>query len=248
MAVNNFSSAYFSCVIPVNRILGLTVTLVSLVAGIALAPPAASASSRTQAPGPRIIEYYGDSTVWGYATGTGSQVARPAPAVFAESLPPSLKFEVRNHGVSGSTACQLLQGKDDKHPAWDIQMASSKASVVIFNHAINDQWKDDLATYKSCLLSLARIATKNGKQVIFETPNPTMNSGPGGLDAYVDAMKEVAARLRLPVIDQYRFLTEFLQGASPYTICPDGLHPSDDIYMMKGKYAATVFITLLHRN
>ena len=34
-----------------------------------------------------VIEYYGDSTVWGYDPHTGGQVAKPAPAAFAEALP-----------------------------------------------------------------------------------------------------------------------------------------------------------------
>ncbi|MEN3292501.1 MAG: hypothetical protein V7642_1754 [Burkholderiales bacterium] len=195
----------------------------------------------------RIIDYYGDSTVWGYATGSGTQVAKPAPAAFAEALPASLKYEVRNEGVSGTTACQLLHGIDGKHPAWQKQMESSKARIVIINHAINDQWKDDISTYKSCLLALAQVAKKSGKKVVFETPNPTLNSGNGGLDAYVDAMKEVASQARAPVIDQYRYLTNYLQGASPYAICPDGLHPTDAVYIMKGKFAARAFLQLFHR-
>jgi lysophospholipase L1-like esterase len=202
--------------------------------------------SRTPVQTRRIIDYYGDSTVWGYATGSGTQVAKPAPAVFAETLPASLKYEVRNEGVSGTTACQLLHGTDGKHPAWQSQMKSSKAGTVIINHAINDQWKDDISAYKSCLLTLAQVAKKSGKKVVFETPNPTLNSGKGGLDAYVNAMKEVASQARVPVIDQYQYLTNYLQGSSPYTICPDGLHPTDEVYIMKGRFAARVFLRLFH--
>jgi hypothetical protein len=222
----------------------LAVKAVAFVCAPVLA--SAPAVTRTPVPGTQIIDYYGDSTVWGYATGVGTQVAKPAPAAFAEALPASLKYEVRNEGVSGSTACQLLNGTDGKHPAWDTQMAASKARIVILNHAINDQWKDDLPTYKSCLLALAQTARKNGKKVIFETPNPTLNSGKGGLDTYVQAMKEVALQARIPVIDQYQYLTNYLQGISSYAICPDGLHPTDAVYILKGKYAAKVFVSLFH--
>jgi lysophospholipase L1-like esterase len=204
------------------------------------------AESRTPVQTGRIIDYYGDSTVWGYATGIGAQVATPAPVAFAEALPASLKYEVRNEGISGTTACQLLHGTDGKHPAWPSQMKSSRARIVIINHAINDQWKDDISTYKSCLHALAQVAKKSGKKVVFETPNPTLNSGKGGLDAYVNAMKEVALQARIPVIDQYQFLTSYLQGSSPYTICPDGLHPTDEVYIMKGKFAARAFLRLFH--
>lgn len=151
---------------------------------------------------------------------------------------------MRNEGVSGSTACQLLNGTDGRHPPWASQMASSKAAFVILNHGINDQWAYDIPTYKSCLQALARTAKDNGKRVIFETPNPTRDSGADGLDRYVNAMKDVARQEQLPVIDQYAYLSNYLQGRNPVEICPDGLHPSDAVYVMKGKYAADAFIKI----
>ena len=206
---------------------------------LAMVPRAAQAGAT------QIIEYYGDSTVWGYRSGTGGQVAKPAPVAFAEALPQARKFEVRNEGINGTTACDLLNGTDGKHAAWPAQMAASKAKYVFINFAINDQWKTDLSTYQSCLRSLARIAKQYGKQMVFETPNPTRDSGPTGLDLYVNAMKEVAGQENVPVIDQYQYLTVYLNGASPLVICPDGLHPADDVYAMKGRYAAKMFSSLM---
>jgi lysophospholipase L1-like esterase len=193
----------------------------------------------------RTVDYYGDSTVWGYVSGGGGQVATPAPAAFAQSLAgSSIKYTVRNEGVSGTTACDLLNGTDGRHPKWDQQMASSNANYVIINHAINDEWKYSLTTYKSCLRSLAQTAKAYGKTVVFETPNPTRDSGPGGLDTMVAAMKEVAGQEQVAVIDQYQYLTNYLAGRSPYTICPDGLHPTAEVYIMKGQYAARSFASL----
>lgn len=196
--------------------------------------------------GPPIIEYYGDSTVWGYASGTdGTRVANPAPAVFANALPARLQYSVRNEGVSGSTACSLLAGTDGVHQPWRQQMRQSKATYIILNHAINDQWKSSLDEYRNCLWSLARIARQSGKHVIFETPNPTRDSGNGGLDTYVSTMKAVALLEQVPVIDQYRYLTDYLQGKSLKELCPDGLHPSEDVYRMKGEYAARIFADIV---
>lgn len=192
-----------------------------------------------------LIEYYGDSTVWGFASGgDGAQVARPAPQVFAESLPGRSRFDVRNHGVSGSTACDLLNGTDGRHPPWRTQMKQSGAHFVIFNHAINDQWSVDIPTYRACLRSLARIARASGKRVVFETPNPTRDAG-GGLELYVAAMKEVAREEAAPVIDQYGYLTGLLNGRNPTILTPDGLHPSEAVYVLKGTFAAQAF-TRLH--
>jgi hypothetical protein len=92
--------------------------------------------------------------------------------------------------------------------------------------------------------SLAQTARQYGKQMIFETPDPTRDSSPTGLDTVVAVMKEVAAQEGVSVIDQYAYLTDYLNGASPYTICPDGLHPTEEVYIMKGQYAAGIFPTL----
>jgi lysophospholipase L1-like esterase len=199
-------------------------------------PPASLASVAN------VIEYYGDSTIWGWATGSGgTQVARPAPLVFAESFPASPRQEVRNEGVSGTTACLLLNG-DGRHAEWNTQMVNSNATVVIINHAINDAKPGSgisTATYKNCLRSLVQVAKAQGKRVILETPNPV--SGFSGLESYVTAMKEVAAEEQVSVIDQYQYLLDYLGSRNPEELTPDGLHPTDEVYAMKGRRAQAVF-------
>lgn len=192
---------------------------------------------------PVLIEYYGDSTVWGFASGSdGKQVAEPAPLVFARIL--DGRAEVRNRGVSGSTACALLAGQDGVHPPWEAQMRASKARYVILNHAINDQWKYGVAAYRDCLRKLAAIARAHGKEVVFETPNPTRDSGPGGLDVYVEAMRDVARNEGVPVIDQYAWLMQVFAGRDLQEFVPDGLHPSQRVYELKGRFAAQAFSRL----
>lgn len=193
-----------------------------------------------------LIEYYGDSTIWGWKTNSadssaGERVATPAPAAFAQALPTSPKYEVINEGVSGSTACGLLRGEDGKHPAWDEQLAASKAKWVILNHGINDQKAYSIATYRDCLRQLAQKAKEKGKEVIFETPNPIV---PASLDDHAQTMRAVAAEEGAKVIDQYKQLMEYLNGRSASEICPDGLHPTQEVYIMKGQYAAKVFVQL----
>lgn len=193
------------------------------------------------------IEYHGDSTVWGYASGSGHRVATPAPTAFAAALPTPSRYVVRNKGVSSADACELLNGGNSRYAqSWETQMAASDADIVIINHGINDQWRMNSDRYASCLSSLAATAKKHGKKVIFETPNPTRDSYPGGLETYANAMKAVAAQHGAPVIDQYTHLMTRLNGnyRNVTTICPDGLHPSDDIYIAKGKFAASQFSKL----
>ena len=207
----------------------------------ALTPTSAS-SSVTQG-----IDYYGDSTIWGFASGSGgTRVTRPAPLIFAEQLPTSARYIVQNEGVSRTTACQLLQGTDGVHPDWSTQMRTSTAKFVIINHAINDQRQDigeSVPAYKTCLTALSQIARQQGKNVIFETPNPTDQTG-AGLELYVTAMREVAAAERLNLIDQHAYLLAELNGADVRVLMPDGTHPSESTYELKGRFAATEFLKL----
>jgi hypothetical protein len=57
-------------------------------------------------------------------------------------------------------------------------------------------------------------------------------------------MREVAAQQGVAVIDQYAYLRNYLGSRSVYELCPDGLHPSDAVYRMKGEYAAGAFARL----
>lgn len=204
--------------------------------------PLQPATVQTLSSVPQVIEIYGDSTIWGWETNTTGEipVAIPAPTAFAQALPTSPLQTVRNKGVSGQTACQLLNAD------WAGAMATSNATVVIVNHGINDSRADsgeDITNYKSCLTQIARTATLAGKRVIFETPNPVDNVTIGG---YVIAMREVAAQERLDVIDQYDELMRYMSvnKVDLVSVCPDGLHPTQDIYIRKGQYAARVYVTL----
>lgn len=194
---------------------------------------------------PQIIGYYGDSTIWGLKSRTAAspvQVATPAPVAFAQAVADTARHTVSNKGVTGSTACDLLNGNTQlgMNNDWTTEMAGSNATVVIINDAINDLSKgESLNQYTACLNGLADTAKARGKKVIFETPNPVDNNG---LDAYVTAMKNVAAAKKIPVIDEYTYLNNQLNDT--YTIrdmVPDGTHPSDNVYIQKGQYAAGVF-------
>lgn len=199
------------------------------------------------ATGPYVVDYHGDSTVWGWVPHTsGARVATPAPQAFLAALPTPSEHTVRNEGVNGSTACGLLEGTDGAHPAWSTQMQESDATHVILNHGINDRNTYDVSRYRSCLEELARIARANGKEIVFETPNPV--SG-GAVEEYAQAMRNVAAAQQppVPVIDQHAFLLDYLDGAPVEQIAPDGVHPNQETYILKGEYAADRFVALFPR-
>lgn len=196
---------------------------------------------------PYVIDYHGDSTIWGWASGSdGARVAVPAPQTFADALPTPPQNVVRNEGVNGSTACDLLEGRDGINSTWSEQMQASNATHVIVNHGINDQSRYDIARYRSCLGALVSGARERGKQIVFETPNPVAVDA---LLAYVEAMRAVAAEQQppVPVIDQHQYLMDYLDGRSVNVIVPDGVHPSEEAYRLKGEFAAQRFTALFPR-
>ena len=205
--------------------------------------PAPGQGGNPEPPTSEIIEYYGDSTIWGLKSHTNDeQVAKPAPQAFAEALPRTpTTYTVRNEGVSNTSACQLRNGTDGRHDNWEEQMKTSQADVVIINHAINDlRQGESITTYRTCLRDLAVLATQNRKRVMFDTPNTI--TAPSGLESYVQSMKAVAGENSVQIIDQYQYLLS--RYADPSQIVPDGLHPTDAVYIEKGQYAASVYVAL----
>lgn len=193
---------------------------------------------------PQIIEYHGDSTVWGWdAERGGAQVDTPAPSAFEAALPDY--HEVRNRGENGTTACDLLNGDITKgyEQSWAEYMKISDATVVIINHGINDMSAYSVDRYSACLANLVDIARAEGKVAILETPNPAADGNQGAQQAmFVQAMKDVAEAKRVSLIDQYAHLRQDeFGGTDPYAICDDGVHPRREIYIEKGEYAAEQF-------
>lgn len=189
---------------------------------------------------PQIIDYYGDSTIFGWRTSASDQVDTTAPEAFAAALANSSTHTVTNKGLSGQTACELLNGVNVERN-WLAEMEQSSATVVILNHGINDAVSENGVSegdYRSCLTQLARIADEEGKRVVFETPNPIGEDA--SLAPYVEIMRDVAETEGLLLIDQHDYLNQKYAGDAG-VITRDGLHPTDEIYIEKGKFAAREF-------
>lgn len=208
--------------------------------------PSAPAAPSTQPAPPRaanqVIEYYGASSVWGAKSGdTGTQVAVTEPMAFQAALPENTPYTtVVNRGISGATARDWLYGSPNIPVPWATQMTDSKASIVIMQIGINDMNAYSLAEYTNALTELVKQTRAAGKIMVFETPGPADN---GALDSFVRGMIEVAAKLNVPLIDQYTYWTAYMadNNVAIRTLVPDGTHPSDAWYIQKGQYAASVF-------
>lgn len=193
---------------------------------------------------PYVIDYHGDSTVWGWdGAAAGNRVATPAPTAFLNALPSPPQNVVNNLGVSGTTACSLLDGTGGYAP-WADLMRNSNATHVIVNHAINDEKYYGLTQYRNCLTQLATIARAEGKQIVFETPNPVANAA---VSDFVSAMRSVAQAQGVPVIDQHQYLLDQLGSRDLEEMVPDGEHPNQQTYLLKGQYAAQRFTALFPR-
>lgn len=202
---------------------------------------AAAGSGKTgeQAPkAAKVIAFYGDSTIRGYRTHSGEQVAKSTPQAFAEALGNEGRYIVRNEGVDSSRVEHLLAGTDGRHPAWRQYLPRSGVDIVIINHASKNG--SPVAQYKSDMRRAVALARAHNKQVILMTPSPI---GEGGLDAYVEAMRELAAEDAVPLIDVFRYLAKHMAdtGLTIGDLVPDGYHPADEVYMLIGQYAAREF-------
>jgi lysophospholipase L1-like esterase len=219
----------------------LTALLPILLAVAGIAAHAASESGarpKQNDNGAKVIAFYGDSTIRGYKTHSGAQVAISTPQAFAESLAPAWRVVVRNEGADSSRVEHLLAGTDGRHAAWHAYLPSSGVNIVIINHASKNG--NPVAQYKADMRRVVRLARENGKAVILMTPNPISE---GGLEPYVEAMRQLALEEKVPLIDVFAYLKDYMArtGASISELVPDGYHPADEVYVLIGKYAAREF-------
>lgn len=185
-----------------------------------------------------MVEYYGDSIIWGWLPNNDwVRVDSPAPAVFAADT----GLDVRNMGSPGRLAENALDG-DSVYPAWTQQMAQSKATHVIIEYHSHDT----VANTTARIRRLIQIAKTNGKKVIIETIGPGNHDGNLSDDQITQAQRDAAAAENVPVINQTAYLKQYLasSGKGVWDICPDGLHPNQETYIMKGHYAAQQFAAM----
>jgi beta-glucanase (GH16 family) len=190
-----------------------------------------------------------DSATPTSATGTptGTIVASPTPAVFARRLPPNPPYTVTNRGVGNNTTVKQLNGTNGVHTTWSTHMANSDARLVFLQFGASDQANGVTSSaYQNNLSSLIASAKSAGKFVVVVTPPPVEGTD---LTAYADAAREAAKNNSVPVIDFFTFITSRVTGAAPKTIfdlMPDGLHPDQDTYLLKGQFAAQKFSELVN--
>lgn len=213
--------------------------------------PLATAENPAPTPIPttKIVAYHGGSSIWGWDGDSGelgTRVSYPAPKVFDDNLPASPPYDVINEGVNGNTMNKLLNGLDGVHPQWSNYISNTAANIIIVNCAINDAYEagNTVTQYKNNLRQIIDLTLAQNKIIILETPQETDDSAP---DAYRQAMVEVAAERGISVIDQYTYLKNYrlTNNLTIYQMCPDGVHPNQATYTLKGQYAAQRFTQIM---
>lgn len=196
-----------------------------------------------------VVAAYGDSTQQGsvFVSSAVGYVASPnAPPSEAQmhlrawSGKPVI---VVNEGRGGTNSLQLLNGTDvsgglPSHLPWYQEMARSPAHVVSINHSINDRARP-LADFKATMKTLTLIAQNYGKVVVLETANPIVH-GTTFSDTFnladhaarAQAVREVADETGAILCDQYAYIMD--NGYATLAYLPDGIHPSNALYAIKG--------------
>jgi lysophospholipase L1-like esterase len=194
-----------------------------------------------------IVRQYGDSTTSGLTYQNGAYVV--AKQTSADRLYVDLQAQfggavtVDDQGVPSTCAENLLNG-DGVHAPFAQEIQTTSAQIITFNFGMNDGWwchrtVDQYAADMGQLIDIARAA---GKTVVLEEPNPTTSPDNLNLDAYVAALRSVAADKAVPLVAQYDYIKTVSNWQS---LLSDGTHPTIVLYAIKGDREAQVIAPIV---
>jgi hypothetical protein len=129
--------------------------------------------------------------------------------------------------ATGGTASSLpnqLDGMDGGGSAEPLRMTQAGATIVIQEHALNDALAGETVTeYTAYLGQWIQDAQSSGLTPILEEPGPVCDDSHPQLGAYVQAMDQVAATYKVPLIRQYGWIssTQGWQGHMINCTVPD---------------------------
>lgn len=204
-----------------------------------------------------VIDCFGDSTYYGLKVG-GGRVDTPPPEKLAETLKAYFKnnnIVVNNKGISGNHTTNALR-------TFENDIKNSKAHIVYMNYGLNDMSganppgandpKINAEQYRKNLRRMVSIVRNYGKIAILESCNLQLINHVGsdntfrmeGTQQFARTMKQVAEEMNVPFIDQQKLTSKYMSGRwNVPDSFPDGLHPSQELYIQKGLNMA---IPLIH--
>lgn len=218
-------------------------------------PPVASVQAAVPPAQPEAfrIRAYGDSTQGGYTLASdGSYVNVPTSADEAQRQ--LREWTHRNEVIvepeafGGTSSADLLHGTDGSGLAWAQRLPPS-VKIVTINHAINDNARP-FGEFSADLRELVLIAQRLGKEVVLETPNPIVAGGAlsprfdiAAHQVKVQAVRAIAAETGAVLCDQHQAIVD--AGMATLRHLPDGIHPSAELYLFKGRTLGACLLPLV---
>jgi acyl-CoA thioesterase I len=224
--------------------------LVTPLADAGTALPTAAASEGT-ALSHVLIEAYGDSTTLGVSCLDRHCAPQPGNAV--NYLRDALRAEygdrvsVVNLGVGGTMAWQLRDGTDRARGLpWPDRLKASAAQIVTLNYGINEVMRGQTPQqFYEAETALVKTALAMGKVPVLATSNPMPDARfDARLAGMVKMTRRVAAEQRVPLVDQYAYvsgLSDWKQSMS------DGAHPLPALYRLKARQDFDVLDPIVRR-
>lgn len=228
---------------------------------IALAFSGQRVAAQDTAEKPLTIVAFGDSTT----------ALRPTvKQVYADRLPKLLEAsgiasKVINAGVGGSHTGHIednaLHKRQHALDRFQTAVRDHHPQVVIVQFGWNDSWVDTggeespsripLENYRKNLRHIIDTLHEDGAQVILMTPNRPRNTMEAWrvqrTERYVQAVRELAAELDVPLVDVWAAYAEYdaVDGQSVDDLLVDEVHPGDQGHALVARQLATIIPDLL---
>jgi hypothetical protein len=221
------------------------------VAPVAVGP--ASSASAPAAPQSKtvLIEVNGDDAMLGVTSNnngfvTISQQSEPADtqallrAQFGDGI------TIVNHAEGGraSTLVNMMNGVDGGGPPFAQRMLTSKADIVLVNHAINDDLSQSLAPYADALVAWVQAVRAAGKIAVLEEPNPVCDANHPHLENYVSTMDGIATQYNVPIVKQFDYIQTLPNWQTHLSAC---LYPDEWLLHIKAQQEANVLAPIVQQ-
>ncbi|HEX3379836.1 MAG TPA: SGNH/GDSL hydrolase family protein, partial [Paraburkholderia sp.] len=159
---------------------------------------------------------------------------------------------VTNYGVGGTMAVQLRDGTGNRRAGptaglpWRERLAASSAQIVLINYGINEVMHDQTPEqFYAAETTLVQTARALGKAPVLQTANPMPDDRLNArLAAMVAMTRRVAAEQRVPLVDQYAYVSGLPDWK---TLMSDGAHPKPELYRLKAEQDYRVVEPLVRR-
>lgn len=186
------------------------------------------------------IVCFGDSiTYWYNPSAGGAQIANPYPA----ELQTKLRLWYNNNNITVVNKWVSWDKASDLVARYDTDVVAQTPDLVIQMIGINDSNNSvTIGTFTSNLEELWKKAYLNGITTIFVTPTPIKRETTGAgnnnyrLWFYAQAVKSVADKFKIPIIDMYGEFESIFNWGNTYTVWNflpvswDTLHPTQAGY------------------